>query len=263
MPGIEPPSPTAQPLLRVIVEAIGRGQIREGEPKTFLPYSKALDLMGVEWRGRAGQALQRHGLNELNVWTMNFDQLPKIAALIVNKKTHRPSAGFAKSHGYRVDSAEWETWWRKEADRAINFDWSPYLAPITRYPRKQPDAGALRVREDEEVEAPAYRDIIVVDPPPAHIRQSRITVGDVLRWLAAGQSETEILRRHRELRSGDIRASLAYAADKEQPAGETARKISRLSSFTEKWMGKFTLPQSDPDDPRRDYLLKRYWRHRK
>ncbi len=29
-------------------------------------------------------------------------------------------------------------------------------------------------------------------------------------------------------------------------------------SFTDKWTGKFTLPESDPDDPRLNYLLERY-----
>lgn len=43
----------------------------------------------------------------------------------------------------------------------------------------------------------------------------RITVGDVLGWLAAGISEKEILHDFPELTADDIRASLAYAADRE------------------------------------------------
>ena len=44
----------------------------------------------------------------------------------------------------------------------------------------------------------------------------RITVYDVLGWLASGMSEEEILRDFPELTRDDIKASLAYAADRER-----------------------------------------------
>jgi uncharacterized protein (DUF433 family) len=44
----------------------------------------------------------------------------------------------------------------------------------------------------------------------------RIAVSDVLGWLAAGMSHEEILRDFPELTEEDIRASLAYAADRER-----------------------------------------------
>lgn len=47
------------------------------------------------------------------------------------------------------------------------------------------------------------------------IRGLRITVYDVLRQLADGATEAEILADFPELESADIRASLAYAADRE------------------------------------------------
>ncbi|MGD0190938.1 MAG: DUF433 domain-containing protein [Rhizomicrobium sp.] len=47
------------------------------------------------------------------------------------------------------------------------------------------------------------------------IRGLRITVYDVLRQLADGASEAEILEDFPELESDDIRACLAYAADRE------------------------------------------------
>jgi hypothetical protein len=109
MQGIAPPDPKAQPLLRLIVEAIGGERFHEGDPRTFLSYSEALKLMGVAPRGRAGPQLQRNGLNALNEWTIKHRDLPKIAALIVNKKTHRPSGAFAKSHG-RANDPHWEEW---------------------------------------------------------------------------------------------------------------------------------------------------------
>lgn len=44
----------------------------------------------------------------------------------------------------------------------------------------------------------------------------RIAVADVLGWLAAGMSHEEILRDYPELTEDDIRACLAYAADRER-----------------------------------------------
>jgi uncharacterized protein (DUF433 family) len=46
----------------------------------------------------------------------------------------------------------------------------------------------------------------------------RITVGDVLGWLAAGMSHQEIIEDYPELTEEDIRACLAYAADREHRA---------------------------------------------
>ena len=47
------------------------------------------------------------------------------------------------------------------------------------------------------------------------IRGLRITVGDVLGWLASGMSEEDILSDHPSLERDDIRAVLAYAARRE------------------------------------------------
>ncbi|WP_298742845.1 DUF433 domain-containing protein [uncultured Brevundimonas sp.] len=44
------------------------------------------------------------------------------------------------------------------------------------------------------------------------IRNMRITVGDILGWLAGGMSEADILADYDELEPDDIKASLAYAA---------------------------------------------------
>ncbi len=48
------------------------------------------------------------------------------------------------------------------------------------------------------------------------IRGMRIAVADVLGWLAAGMSHQEILSDYPELTDEDIRACLAYAADRER-----------------------------------------------
>ena len=48
------------------------------------------------------------------------------------------------------------------------------------------------------------------------IRGLRITVSDVLDYLASGMTEEQILSDFPELRSTDIRACLAFAADRER-----------------------------------------------
>lgn len=47
------------------------------------------------------------------------------------------------------------------------------------------------------------------------IRDTRITVYDILGWLAAGMDSKKILKDFPELNAEDIRACLAYAADRE------------------------------------------------
>lgn len=47
------------------------------------------------------------------------------------------------------------------------------------------------------------------------VRDTRITVFDVLGWLASGMTNEEIIEDFPELTSQDIQACLAYAADRE------------------------------------------------
>jgi len=47
------------------------------------------------------------------------------------------------------------------------------------------------------------------------VRELRISVGDVLGWLAEGQTPAQILADYPELTDEDIRACLAYAAARE------------------------------------------------
>ncbi len=64
-----------------------------------------------------------------------------------------------------------------------------------------------------------YRNIIKRNPNKRFgkpcVRDTRITVFDVLGWLAAGMTDYEILADFPELTSEDIKACLAYAADRE------------------------------------------------
>jgi uncharacterized protein (DUF433 family) len=65
-----------------------------------------------------------------------------------------------------------------------------------------------------------YRDIVTVEPGKRRgrpcIRGMRIAVADILGWLAAGMSHEDILGDYPELTEADIRAALAYAADRER-----------------------------------------------
>lgn len=65
-----------------------------------------------------------------------------------------------------------------------------------------------------------YQDIITIEPGKRGgrptIRGLRIAVADVLGWLAEGMSHAEILADYPELTEDDIRACLAYAADRER-----------------------------------------------
>jgi uncharacterized protein (DUF433 family) len=65
-----------------------------------------------------------------------------------------------------------------------------------------------------------YRDIITIEPGKRGgkpcIRGLRITVYDVLEYLASGMSEVEILTDFPDLTAEDIRACLAFAADRER-----------------------------------------------
>ena len=66
----------------------------------------------------------------------------------------------------------------------------------------------------------AYRESITIDPARRFgkpcIRDTRIAVYDVLSWLAAGMSHVEIITDFPQLSEDDIRACLAYAAERER-----------------------------------------------
>ena len=65
-----------------------------------------------------------------------------------------------------------------------------------------------------------YSKIITVDPQMRGgkpcIRGLRITVYDILEYLASGMSEEQILSDFPDLRARDIKACLAFAADRER-----------------------------------------------
>lgn len=62
-------------------------------------------------------------------------------------------------------------------------------------------------------------EIITIDPQVRFrkpcIRGMRISVYDILNWLASGMSQTEIIEDYPELTKEDILAVLSFAADRE------------------------------------------------
>jgi uncharacterized protein (DUF433 family) len=65
-----------------------------------------------------------------------------------------------------------------------------------------------------------YQDIITIEPGKRGgkpcIRGMRITVYDVLEYMASGMSQAEVLKAFPYLTEEDILACLAYAADREK-----------------------------------------------
>lgn len=65
-----------------------------------------------------------------------------------------------------------------------------------------------------------YKNIITINPEKRSgkpcIRGMRITVYDVLEYMAGGMTEAEILKDFSELTSEDIKACLSFAADREK-----------------------------------------------
>jgi uncharacterized protein (DUF433 family) len=66
----------------------------------------------------------------------------------------------------------------------------------------------------------SYQDIITIEPGKRGgkpcIRGMRITVYDVLEYMASGMSQREVLEEFPYLTQADILACLAYAADREK-----------------------------------------------
>lgn len=64
-----------------------------------------------------------------------------------------------------------------------------------------------------------YRQIITIEPDKRFgrpcIRGLRISVGDILGWLAAGMTYEEIIADFPDLTKEDIQAALAFSAAKE------------------------------------------------
>jgi uncharacterized protein (DUF433 family) len=65
-----------------------------------------------------------------------------------------------------------------------------------------------------------YRNIVTIEPGKRSgkpcIRGMRITVYDILGWLASGMTNKEIINDYPELKEEDIFAALSFAANRER-----------------------------------------------
>ena len=90
-----------------------------------------------------------------------------------------------------------------------------------------------------------YSQIITMEPGKRSgkpcIRGLRITVGDVLGYLAGGMTHQEILHDFPDLTEQDIRACLAFAADRERRIESSPREAA-LDENLSAW-----LPQNLAD----------------
>jgi uncharacterized protein (DUF433 family) len=80
----------------------------------------------------------------------------------------------------------------------------------------------------------SYQDIITIEPGKRGgkpcIRGMRITVYDVLEYLASGMSQEEILKDFPYLTKDDILACLSYAADREKRNLKDLKIINRRAN---------------------------------
>lgn len=106
---------------------------------------------------------------------------------------------------------------RPGATKLITVGAAPVLA---RPARVGYDARACAGGDFSKGRAMNYRDVITIEPGKRGgrptVRGMRIAVSDVLGWLAAGMTHEQIIADHPELTEADIRACLAYAADRER-----------------------------------------------
>jgi len=71
-----------------------------------------------------------------------------------------------------------------------------------------------------------YKNIITIDPGKRSgkpcIRGMRITVYDILGWLASGMTTREVIEEYPELKEEDIYAALSFAANRERTMYQVA-----------------------------------------
>lgn len=194
--------------------AIQDKPIEKRRVNSFVSYSEALDRLGISYRGRAGQKLRKEGLDELNEWTKAHSEIPKITGLIIDKRKKKPGAGFIKSYGRT--GKDWMQWWLREADKAIDFDWSQFLNERSELKIPEMPEFLQRIRETHKSTYPKQIERVTFDPAVMGgrpcIRGLRVTVGTIVGLLAAGHSRTKVLGLYPYLEREDIDAALRFAA---------------------------------------------------
>jgi len=116
-------------LLQLIVQHSATPGFVPGDPETYLGYKECCVALGaapahadLPW----GRLLQKHGLTDLNEWTMRHD-LPRVSGLIVNQGGDRqfwPGGDYFASNGRQDMDGQW---WKDQAQQAAKMNWQPFL----------------------------------------------------------------------------------------------------------------------------------------
>ena len=118
-----PPPAAARPLLRELVAHIDDGGVIANDPRTFLGYGELHERLGLELLGPThGLSLRRQGMDELAHWTKEHG-LPAISGLIIDKGNLIPGEGYFEYFFGEEDYARWA----EEIQKAVEFDWLPFL----------------------------------------------------------------------------------------------------------------------------------------
>ncbi len=125
---VAPLSPKGRLLLEEILKHVSHQDSKVEDPSSFPTYEVLYRRLVADAPNKivqVGRHLRRHGLDDLNDWTLADPSLPRITGLIVNKYSHRPGEGFTR----KVQGIERfdEDWWLEEVRKSLTFDWSPFI----------------------------------------------------------------------------------------------------------------------------------------
>ena len=110
-------------LLRMLVDLFPK--VGPNDPETFISYSEAHRRLRLKVLfGHAGRSLQAQGLDSLATWAHD-NGFPAVTGLIVRDEARDPGSGYFKLYG-KQDPEDIQ-WWIGEVNKAVAFDWSPYL----------------------------------------------------------------------------------------------------------------------------------------
>ena len=126
-----PLSEQGQSILNFLVSEIRCGRFRLHEAKTFCGYKEIHATLGLPRKGfNWGSSLSKQGLGDLAKWATQ-NGLPAITGLVVSEAEGRPGPGYFNVNGVPTYD---DTWWLKQIDASIRYDWSAFVAdyePIT------------------------------------------------------------------------------------------------------------------------------------
>lgn len=119
-------------LLSYLITNFQTGRIKPDDPRTHIPYSKALDDLGLPNDGRSpGESLNRHAMGGLAQWLQD-NNLPAITGIIINKLSHSereraglPSATYFSFHGRKDLDFQWQ---QEQIRKGIALDWQLELS---------------------------------------------------------------------------------------------------------------------------------------